>query len=388
MSFYQYNDDNVSSDDIGSSDSSDSDSDTSELTNASKTEGNAKAPMVPKFTEYTEDYFLVSNSKDRNYKNSETTFNYNLVFGTNSNINSVDNGTENAYFSKNYNNIQSISVDGVLLPNLYLDVQELHGLKLDIANFGVRLKKIRDLDYVTMNIDGYDSNVDGTNKVISSASNVLIVDDTKERVNNSGTTNNQLAESIVVGEGKNVVIGTNKSLLYMKNITEWSKDFINQVASLNNIKVSFFDPFGNELLLQNDFLSLTSVKIHSDGYIILTISNYFSPEEYSIGDTIIIRTAKISTSGFGALENFLNRVEGHNIFQLGGANNEMYNEIHIASKYSVNLSTGAISKNTYGLTVSATPFSTGTALSLNNQNSIFFKFTILKRKANFTSDLI
>ena len=30
----------------------------------------------------------------------------------------------------------------------------------------------------------------------------------------------------------------------------------------------------------------------------------------------------------------------------------------------------------------------GTALSLNNQNSIFFKFTILKRKANFTSDLI
>ena len=218
MSFYQYKDDNVSSDDIDSSDSSDSDSDTSGITNVNNTEMHASAPMIPKFTEYTEDYFLVSNSKDRNYKNSESTFNYNLVFGTNSNVNSSDNGTENAYFSRNYNNIQSITVEGVLLPNLYLDVEELHGLKLDIANFGVRLKKIRDLDYVTMNIEGYESNVDGTNKVISSASNVLIVDDTKERVNNSGTTSNQLAESIVVGEGKNVVIGTNKSLLYMKNI--------------------------------------------------------------------------------------------------------------------------------------------------------------------------
>ena len=151
-------------------------------------------------------YMLI---KDRNYKNNET-FNYNVK--DNSNINSSDNGMENAYFSRNYNNIKSISVEGVLLPNLYVNIDELHGLKLDIIDFGVRLKKIRDLDYVTMNIDGYESNIDGTNKVISSASNVLIVDDTKERVNNSGTTSNQLAESIVVGEGKNIVIGTSKSL--------------------------------------------------------------------------------------------------------------------------------------------------------------------------------
>ena len=37
-----------------------------------------------------------------------------------------------------------------------------------------------------MNVSGYQSNVDGTNKVISQSSNVLIVDDTKDRVNNSG----------------------------------------------------------------------------------------------------------------------------------------------------------------------------------------------------------
>jgi hypothetical protein len=385
MSFYQYKDDNVSSDDIGSS--SDSDSDTSEITNESSPQ-NEKSSMVPRFTEYSEDFFLVANSKDRNYKNNEETFNYNIIFGTNFNNNFSDNGTENAYFSRNYNNIKTISIEGVLLPNLYLDVSELHGLKSEIGGFAVRLKKIRDLDYVTMNIDGYESNVDGTNKVINSASNVLIVDDTKERVNNSGTSANQLAESIVVGEGKNVVIGTNKSLLYMKNISEWSKNFVNQMGSLNNINVSFFDPCGNKLLLQNDYLNITSVKLHTDGYIILTCSNYFSPEEYSIGDTIIIRSVQISSAGFSGLETFLSRDEGHNIFGLGGVNNEMYNEIHIASKYSVSLSTGGISKNTFGLSIDATPFSAGTVISLNNQNTIFFKFTCLKRRANFTSDLI
>ena len=66
----------------------------------------------------------------------------------------------------------------------------------------------------------------------------------------------------------------------------------------------------------------------------------------------------------------------------------MYNEIHIASKYSVSVTTGAISKNIYGLTTSATSVSSGTVLCLNNQNSIFFKFTSIKRRANFTSDLI
>ena len=57
MSFYQYKDDNVSSD-------SNTDSD-SEPEN--------------KFSEYIEDFLLVANSKDRNYRNGEKTFNYNIL---------------------------------------------------------------------------------------------------------------------------------------------------------------------------------------------------------------------------------------------------------------------------------------------------------------------
>ena len=208
MSFYQYKDGNVSSD-------SNSDSE-SENEN--------------KYTEYTDDYLLVANSKDRNYKNGEKTFSYNILFGTNFNQNSVDNGNNNAFFTRNYENIKSICVEAVLLPNLYLDPHEVHGLKKNISGFASRLRKIRDLDYITMNVSGYQSNIDGTNKVISSASNVLIVDDSKDRVNNSGDTNNGQSESIAVGEGKNLVLGTDKSILYMRNITDWSKNFLNPVS--------------------------------------------------------------------------------------------------------------------------------------------------------------
>ena len=107
MSFYQYNDDNVSSDS-----NSDSESDTEN-----------------KYTEFTEEFLLISNSKDRNYRNGEKTFNYNILFGTNFKQNSIDNGNNNAFFTRNYDNIQTLAVEAVLLPNLYINLDELHGVK-------------------------------------------------------------------------------------------------------------------------------------------------------------------------------------------------------------------------------------------------------------------
>ena len=145
-----------------------------------------------------------------------------------------------------------------------------------------------------MNVSGYQSNIDGTNRVISQSSNVLIVDDTKDRVNNSGDTNNAQSDDLVTGRGRNLVLGTTKDLLYMRNITDWNKRFLNSVSSLNNINVSFYEPSGRQLVLMNDHLNVSTVKVDSDTpssvtKIILTTSKYFSPEEYSVGDNIIIR---------------------------------------------------------------------------------------------------
>ena len=378
MSFYQYKDDNVSSD-------SNTDSD-SEPEN--------------KFSEYTEDFLLVANSKDRNYRNGEKTFKYNILFGTNFNQNSLDNGNNNAFFTRNYENIKSLSVDTVLLPNLYIDLDELHGVKKKDSSFSSRLRKVSDLDYVTMNLSGYQANVDGTNKVISQSSNVLIVDDTKDRVNNSGDPNNAQSDDIAVGQGKNIILGTSKQLLYMRNAGDFQKVFVNPISSLNNIQVSFFEPSGKPLVLMNDFLKISNVKVDNDvendiTKIILTTSTYFSPEEYSIGDTIIIRNAVLTEQNYTnpELEAFLNRDKGHSITYisgLSGSSIEMYNQIHIPLDFKINITDGSLTSNTFGLNISNPKdmSSNSSILSLNNQNTIFFKIGLLNRKANFTSELI
>ena len=125
----------------------------------------------------------------------------------------------------------------------------------------------------------------------------------------------------------------------------------------------------------------------------LTTSKYFSPEEYSVGDSIIIRNASITGGGSTELEAFLNREAGHNIISISGSspsNIEMYNEINIALDYKVNTTDGSLTKNFYGLDYSnPKSLSSDTVLlSLNNQNTIFFKISLLNRKATFTSELI
>ena len=143
----------------------------------------------------------------------------------------------------------------------------------------------------------------------------------------------------------------------MRNITDWNKRFLNSVSSLNNINVSFYETKGRQLILMNDHLNINTIKVDSDTDIYvtkmtLTTSKYFSPEEYSVGDSIIIRNAAVTGGGSTELEAFLNREAGHNIISISGSspsNIEMYNEINIALDYKVNTTDGSLTKNFYGL---------------------------------------
>ena len=173
----------------------------------------------------------------------------------------------------------------------------------------------------------------------------------------------------------------------MKNITEWNKRFLNAMSSLNNINISFYEPSGKQLVLMNDFLNISSVKVDSDTpssvkFITLTTSKYFSPEEYSVGDNIIIRNLSVTGGGFTELESFLNRDSGHNIISLSGSSAssiQMFNEINIPIDFKVNTSDGSLTTNIYRLDLS-NPKSlsdNSVILSINNQNTIFFKISLL-----------
>ena len=68
----------------------------------------------------------------------------------------------------------------------------------------------------------------------------------------------------------------------------------------------------------------------------------------------------------------------------------MYNQIHIPLDFKVNVTDGSLTSNTFGLNLTNPKdmSSNSSILSLNNQNTIFFKIGLVNRKSNFTTELI
>jgi hypothetical protein len=117
------------------------------------------------------------------------------------------------------------------------------------------------------------------------------------------------------------------------------------------------------------FLNQTGLK--------LVVNEYFSPEEYKVGDTIIFKNITYATNNNGKLKHFLERTNGHVIIDLEDTatspvlNQTFFNAIVIGLEYGLTESTGDISIDTFGLTDSIMPtFTTGTILNLNNQHII------------------
>jgi len=117
------------------------------------------------------------------------------------------------------------------------------------------------------------------------------------------------------------------------------------------------------------FLNQTGLK--------LVVNEYFSPEEYKVGDTIIFKNIAYATNTNGKLQQFLERTKGHVIIALEDTatspvlNQTFFNAIVVGLDYSIVETTGSISIDTFGLTDSIIPtFTAGTILNLNNQHLI------------------
>jgi hypothetical protein len=341
----------------------------------------------------TNEYFLlISNSKDRNYTSGQDTFKYYTDFS-----------------NSNYKNIVSISVLGVLMPNLYLNLNELHGLYDDsiitssnsagVDSKIIKQRQILDLNYIHLNVSNLEGNITGSNNEMTKSSCVLIADSHKELSNNSGGYEPSANfEAIEVGNiGNHVLANTSNATVYFKNIVPWEKKYSTPIGSLNNINFSFTDPYGTPLTLMNDHLTISTIS--ADGSPVtnlkLVITEYFSPEEYKIGDTIIIKDTLLNdhaTVSIGNLQRFINRPEGHSIIGLSGinTNTHLYNTITIPFEYSINKTSGASSKVDYNITSSIilTPSRAGTLINTSIQNIIFLKIGLHRNENKFLASRI
>ena len=248
----------------------------------------------------TRNHFLLILGKDRSYTNGETNFSFNVDFTSN--------------YITNYKNIRSVKILYVFIPDLYTDIKSVHGLINDTLitssssadSNNIRLNRIKDYDFITMNIDFIGSCVDSTNNIFSNASFILYPEDFKRNTtNNSGRyePNSSMNNYEVGNVGNSLIAGTSKGLIYFKNLSAFDKIYYPATkASIPSMKFSFYSPYGELLSLMDDYLTVERISVAVDGSNNITVlkirmTEYFSPEEYKIGDKININSISIGGAG-------------------------------------------------------------------------------------------
>ena len=250
------------------------------------------------------------NSIDRNWNNdTDNTFFYNVTFSTNS-------------FSipKIFKNIKSVSIDSVIMPNLYSNIKDLHGNTSEnlIKFLGenaedsikmINLEKLSDLPYIIMKIQELQSPNFATNNILNGASAILIKEDDKCVTNdNTGSITYSSDTKIYGNSNKSLIPGNKTYVTIFKNIG--SKIVYNTpMDSLANLNISFYKNNNKKLELLNDYLSIKKIEKASNKLLINT-KTYFSSEEYKTGDTILFKDVITKDYNF---KKFLEREEGHTI---------------------------------------------------------------------------
>ena len=362
----------------GSDSDSDSDNENSDIATRIATGGVLRPVHIPqdKLDVVSEHFFLSLDSKDRSYKNGDTTFNF------------------SAESLKNvYKNIASISIQGIVVPNIYLECQQVHGLYLNshistslTADSRVkRPRQLRDLNYITLQIENIPGKNDGNNEAVKQCSGVFIIDREIQTSNSSGeyikaegSTN--YTES--GNKGSSLLAGTNYNNLVFKTMEPFTITFDTPIASLFEFKLSLRDPFNNVFRLMNDYLTIMAISLDSTDLRIKT-NEYFSPEEYRIGNNLIFSDIEITSApgdeDRAGLINFLTSkdrthpIMGYTELDASApvaTSTKLFNTLIIGLDYTLNKTTGAITANDFNITGSL-PCLNSTIINSNLQTSVF-----------------
>lgn len=404
-----------------------------------------------------QEHSLTIDSADRNWLHGDTTFNYNFRLN-----NSTEDGQ--GVLSKRYDNIKSIEIPTILIPNFFINIKDVlcakhKGLLFNTngekSTTKLQFGKLSDLTYITLKIDEIRTNQNGTNNILNSSTAVFILDYPIPKSYNNST---GLSYALVSG---NIIMNTSYNLLgkgessvkdiAMDNLvytnTSSKKIFISDRSNLSSLKISFYTPDGKLIELLNDTLTLKSVistqigavnyiinpattatagtpldsnirsglyiKEYNDNTVILSINTnsfiinkpqtketksliiesrkielkmneFFSSDEYRIGDRILIKTIS-STNLTSESIDFLQRQEGHAIVSMyntnapSATNNTVYNVIEILPDFKINSNDGTITNNYFGLeSTTAIEVTDGKILNLDNQHMINMKIITKK----------
>lgn len=273
------------------------------------------------------------NTKDINYLAGDNTYNFSIHFSPGNN--------ELSSINRTFKNITSISFIDFVIRDTYVDLSKVNYLYnkgiLTLSN-NIRLERLSDLPYLILEITDINNINYGTNNSINKSSFILKYDDDKDIRNNSGTfiTYSESDNLQYKNTNNSLLPETNNKMLCYKCFSETPMSYIpNPKGTLKNMKICIKTPQGKIIQKMNNHLTITSI-IKDGSLLKITFSEYFSPEEYSLGDRVILKNVSITGSlqRKSDLETYLNDSSG--LLILAHANNlvdtKMYKSLSVSFK--------------------------------------------------------
>ena len=335
-------------------------------------------------------HIITINSKDRNYT-IDTPYNFSINFS------SVNQNVMN--IGKSFKNIKSIQFLGMIIPNIYVDINEVLSLyNKGFINSTANAKKfmrVSDLPYLILNINEIrNPNMFGSNTLLNKASFILVLDDVLSKTsNNSG--NSTVSGTTFTENGNlnnSVLAATDRRVLLFKDMTYSCIDYNGGPNTyLNNLEISITTPEGKILSNLNNYLECSTIVGDASTPTKMTVEfkQFLCGDEFNIGDKIIFKEVVFTVTN-SDLKNFLTRDEGHTIIELpsggkGSGTTKLYKQIVIPFEYTIDLE---VSSNVAGVSsiknylnlksdssaVTFT-FSTGKMFNLSNQTLFSLKIT-------------
>jgi hypothetical protein len=297
------------------------------------------------------EYIITINSKDRNYI-IDTPYNFSINFSSlNQNVMNI---------GKSFKNIKSIQFLGMIIPNIYVDINEV----LSLYNKGFitttpnakKFMRISDLPYLILNISEIrNPNMFGSNTLLNKASFILVLDDILTKTsNNSGTSTVSGTTFTENGNLNNSTVGgTDRRVLLFKDMTFSCIDYNGGPNTyLNNLEISLSTPEGTILSTLNNYLECSTIVGDAATPTKMTVEfkQYLCGDEFNIGDKITFKDVVFTVTN-SDLKNFLMRDEGHTIIELpsggkGSGTTKLYKQIVIPFEYTIDLE---VSSNAAGV---------------------------------------
>ena len=252
--------------------------------------------LNPRSTKQKEvEKYLSINSADRNWDLEPLRYRY-----------SVNSLGENNDLQRRYRNIESIGVGKVIIPEEIIE---------RVTNTNQNLKTFFNYDfsfaypYLILRIDEFDNVYDGTNDNVRKAFSKLIYHRSYKAPNGRG-------------------------YIILKPIQKEKKKFYpTPLSSIGKLSISLLKPNGDVLNTSADSYKLFKVEYEqfNSQYLKVVTDVYFDKNEFFVGDEVVLQnhnmtvlSQNMTSLNAQKFNEFINRKEGHEIKQIGGANDSGY----------------------------------------------------------------